>query len=210
MKSEKSLYRLLLIYAVSIVTLFIVKDDPAIFTYSLFALGVLALFLALRIGDVNIATIIVLVALSPLAELIIFGFGLVDLRSSDGDRLIQNSIIFGTHFVIDVIVLVPMTYRVEISKKLFPIAKIKYNIADSLLPWVQLIGIFVSVFALVENYLRNAKDYDIAFFFYSFSISGYIVYSFSAILITILLAMAYKDYYGFKTPTLLSRSSKRL
>ncbi|KAF7772240.1 hypothetical protein PCIT_a2273 [Pseudoalteromonas citrea] len=208
MKSEKSLYRLLLIYAVSIVTLFILKDDPAVFTYSLFALGVLAFFLALRIGDVNIVTVIILVALSPLAEFIIFGFGLVDLRSSSGDRLIQNSIIFGIHLVIDVVVLIPMTYRVEISKKLFPIEKIKYNIADSLLPWVQLIGIFVSVFALVENYLRNAKGYDIALFFYSFSISGYIVYSFSAILITILLVMSYKNHYGFKTPTLLSRPSK--
>lgn len=209
MKSEKNLYRLLLIYAVSIVIWVIVKDNPLISISVLMAVGLLVLFLSIRIDEVNIATIVVLIFLPTLFEFLIFGLGLVDLSSSHGDRLVQNSIIYGIHFAIDLAVLVPLTYRVELSKKLFPVAKVKYTFADSMLPWVQIIAIAMSFFTLIENYFRNAKGYDITFFFYSYSIVGYLKYSFAVGIITVLLGMAYKEFYGFKTPTLLSKDVKR-
>jgi hypothetical protein len=209
MKSEKNLYRLLLIYAVSIVFWAIVKDDPLVFTSVLIAFGLLVLFLSFRINEVNIATIVILTLLPTLIEFLIFGLGLVDLSSSNGDRLIQNSIIYCIHFAVDIAVLIPITYRVELSKKLFTTTKVKYTFADSILPWVQIISIAMSFFALVENYFRNAKGYDITFFFYSYSIVGYLKYSFSVGIITVLLGIAYREFYGFKTPTLLTKHAKR-
>ncbi|RJE76316.1 hypothetical protein BGP78_14765 [Pseudoalteromonas sp. MSK9-3] len=173
------------------------------------AFGLLVLFLSFRIEEVNIATIVTLTLLPTLIEFLIFGLGLVNLSSSHGDRLVQNSIIYGIHFAIDLFILVPLTYRVELSKKLFPIAKVKYTFADSMLPWVQIIAIVMTFSALIENYFRNAKGYDITFFFYSYSIVGYLKYSFAFGIITVLLGMAYKEYYGFKTPTLLSKGIKR-
>ncbi|TMP37816.1 hypothetical protein CWB98_09090 [Pseudoalteromonas rubra] len=161
-----------------------------------------------RIKDINVCFLAIIAIMPVLYENIIFTSGLISLDSTDDNRLLQNSIIFGAHLVKELLILVPLTYRVELTKKLFPKHKIRYTFADSILPWLCIITAAMSFFALIENYFRNAKGYDITFFFYAFEITGYLNYSAVCGILVVLAFLTYRDAYDFRQPSLKSPSRK--
>ncbi|KZN43752.1 hypothetical protein [Pseudoalteromonas luteoviolacea] len=193
---------LLLPYVVMVVVIFIIQDATYFFFLAYISIVSLVFLIGHRLRDVNICSISFLAMMPVLFENIIFTTGLISLVSEPGDRLIQNSLIYGIHLVKELMILVPLTYRVEISKKLFPKHKIRYTFADSVLPWLCLISAAISFFALIENYMRNGKGYDITFFYYAFDVTGYLNYSMFCGVLVVLTFLSYKEAYDFKAPSI--------
>ena len=205
MKRNFSIKDLLLPYAVIGVGLFVLYDIRYHF-FLLYLMSVSALFVVgARLKDINICTLALLVAIPFTVEVVIFSSGLVSLSSTENSRLVQNSIIFGIHFLINLTVVIPLTYRVEITKKLFPKSQVKFTFADQVLPWLAIFGVFISFAALVENYLRHAKGVNSTIFFYSFDVAGYIIYASNIGVLTVLTAIKYKEAYDYALPSLRKR-----
>ncbi|PAY01514.1 hypothetical protein CKO50_10220 [Pseudoalteromonas sp. HM-SA03] len=158
--------------------------------------------MGLRLKDVNICILCILCLTPFVLETLVFSTGLISLSSSPENRLFQNSLIFGIHLIIELIVLAPLTYRTELTKKLFPRYKIKYTFADNIFPWLAILGALFTFATIVENYLRNGKGYDVTFFFYSSDIAGYILYSAKCGIMIALTALTYKEEYDYALPSL--------
>lgn len=203
MKKNFSLGDLLIPYAILAVGLLVLYDIRFHF-YVIYGLIVSTIFiLGARLKDINICALSVLALVPFTLETAVFSSGLISLDSSDKDqRLLQNTLIFGTHFIISLLVIFPLTYRVEITKKLFPKLKTRYTFADAIMPWLAMLSIFMSFAALIENYFRNAKGVNMTFFFYSFDVSGYLIYSANCLTLLILAAITYKEEYDYALPSL--------
>lgn len=121
MKKNFSLGDLLIPYAIVAVGLLVLYDIRFHF-YIIYVLIVLTVFiLGARLKDVNICALSLLAVVPFTLETAVFSSGLISLDSSDKDqRLLQNTLIFGTHFLIALMVVFPLTYRVEITKKAIP------------------------------------------------------------------------------------------
>ncbi|WMO12392.1 hypothetical protein [Pseudoalteromonas piscicida] len=119
MKKNFSIRDLLLPYAVIGVGLFVLYD----IRYHFFLIYIMTisaiLVVGIRLKDINISTLAILVAIPFSLEVIVFSSGLISLSSTESSRLLQNSIIFGVHFLINLSVVFPLTHRVELTKKLF-------------------------------------------------------------------------------------------
>ncbi|PCK31487.1 hypothetical protein CEX98_12510 [Pseudoalteromonas piscicida] len=158
--------------------------------------------LGARLKDINICTLSILAVVPFTLETIVFSSGLISLESSKDQRLLQNTLIFGTHFIIGLLIIFPLTYRVEITKKLFPKLKSRYTFADAIMPWLAIFNVVMSFAALVENYFRNAKGANMTFFFYSFDVSGYLIYSANCLILLSLAAITYKEEYDYALPSI--------
>ncbi|WP_462160697.1 hypothetical protein [Pseudoalteromonas maricaloris] len=202
MKKNFSIRDLLLPYAVIGVGLFVLYDIRYHF-FLIYIMTISAILVAgIRLKDINISTLAILVAIPFSLEVIVFSSGLISLSSTESSRLLQNSIIFGVHFLINLSVVFPLTHRVELTKKLFPKAKVRFTFADSILPWLAILGVFMSFAGLVENYLRHAKGVNSTIFFYSFDVSGYIIYASNCGVLLVLTALTYKEEYDYALPSL--------
>ncbi|WP_125778695.1 hypothetical protein [Pseudoalteromonas rubra] len=173
----------------------IILRDATFYVFSLYSLLLAGIFvIGIKLRDFNLCGLAGL-ALFPIAyENLIFTTGLISLNSEQHNRLLQNSIIFGLHIVKEVILLVLLTYRVELSQRIFPTRRVYYTFADGLLLWLCLLTVIISFLALSENYLRNGLGYDITFFFYAFEITGYLFY---ASVCGTLSLLAFKSYQQF-------------
>ncbi|MGA4605242.1 hypothetical protein [Pseudoalteromonas maricaloris] len=202
MKKNFSLGDLLIPYAIVAVGLLVLYDIRFHF-YLIYLLIVLTVFiLGARLKDINICALSLLAIVPFTLETAVFSSGLISLESSKDQRLLQNTLIFGAHFLIDLIIVFPLTYRVELTKKLFPKFKTRYTFADAIMPWLAIFSVCMSFAALVENYFRNAKGANLTFFFYSFDVSGYLIYSANCLILLILAAVTYKEAYDYALPSL--------
>ncbi|MEJ6474363.1 hypothetical protein [Pseudoalteromonas piscicida] len=202
MKKNFSLGDLLIPYAIVAVGLLVLYDIRFHF-YLIYLLIVSTVFiLGARLKDINICTLSILAVVPFTLETIVFSSGLISLESSKDQRLLQNTLIFGTHFIIGLLIIFPLTYRVEITKKLFPKLKSRYTFADAIMPWLAIFNVVMSFAALVENYFRNAKGANMTFFFYSFDVSGYLIYSANCLILLSLAAITYKEEYDYALPSI--------
>ncbi|MCG7561937.1 MULTISPECIES: hypothetical protein [Pseudoalteromonas] len=206
MTKDLSIKDLLLPYVVMVVVIFIMQDATYVFILSCIAIISLVFLIGLRIKDINICVLAMMNLSSILIENLLFSTGLISLYSDEENRLLQNSIIFGLSMARELLILVLLTYRVEITKWLFPKHQIRATFADSIMPWLYLIGAAISFFALIENYFRNGKGYDITFFFYAFEITGYLIFSTICAMLVALTVISYKEAYELKVPTIKKRS----
>ncbi|WMN61121.1 hypothetical protein NI389_06970 [Pseudoalteromonas xiamenensis] len=148
-------------------------------------------------------TFISFIALIPvLLEMMIFDTGLISLKSSDEERLFQNTVIFGIQFLSNLAALIPMVLRVEFQTKIWPFYEPKLTIADNVFPYTLLLSSIVIFCSLIENYLRNGLGYDIKFFYSIYDIVGYFVLSTNATILTYLTINSYKDERFKKLPSL--------
>ena len=205
-KTEKNIHQLILTLTIFFTSIGISSTDPVVFSYIIITIGIVFILFSFKVKDFNIAILAMIILIIPtLSEFVIFGTGLISLDSNIENRLIQNSIIYGIHLFLNILFLAPITYRLELSKKLFPQLKIKYTFADAIFPWLQLISIFLTAAALIENYVRHTYSIDITFVFYSYSLIIFMIYSFSASTIGLLCYCTYKDSYLDKLPRLIQK-----
>ncbi|KAF7788735.1 hypothetical protein PRUB_a1785 [Pseudoalteromonas rubra] len=187
------LNRPLLMATVTLSLLLIILRDATFYVFSAYSLLLIGLFIiGVRLREVNLCGLTGLALFPIVYENLLFTTGLISLTSETQNRLFQNSLIFGLHLIKELILLVLLIYRMEISKRLFPNRHIYYTFADTLLPWLCLLTAIFSFLALFENYLRNGRGYDITLFFYAFEITGYLFYSSVCGILLVLTLLTYQ------------------
>ncbi|MFC3033161.1 hypothetical protein ACFOEE_11580 [Pseudoalteromonas fenneropenaei] len=195
-------------FALSVLVLIaVLVNAPNIFIYTYLIYNSILILIALRIKDFNIVALGILMICPYYLEQVLFNLGLVSLKSSDDDRLIQNSIIFGIQASINLLPLYPLVKRMEIQSKLWPSVKIRATPADEVFPWLQLCLISLSFFCLIENYLRNGLNYQVQFFYDIFDITGYIVFSITTAIMSFMTIDSYKNHRLSILPTLRNKQT---
>ncbi|MEC4088458.1 hypothetical protein [Pseudoalteromonas rubra] len=184
----------LLMVIVALSLILIILRDATFYVFSAYSLLLSGLFIiGVRLKDVNLCGLTGLALFPIIYENLLFSTGLISLTSETQNRLFQNSLIFGLHFIKELILLVLLIYRMEITKRLFPTRNIYYTFADTLLPWLCLLTAIFSFLALFENYLRNGRGYDITLFFYAFEVTGYLFYSSVCGILLVLTVITYQQ-----------------
>lgn len=187
------------------VVFFAIMHIPPVFlwVYLVYVSGII--ILAFRLNDKDTAFISFIAFVPFFIEMVLFGFGLISTSSSDEDRLKQNTIIFGVQFIISLIALIPMVKRVELQKLIWRNYEPKLTLADQVFPWMLLFTSLKIFGALFENYLRNGLGYKIQFFFDTYDITGYLMLSITACILTFMLLETYSNAKFKNTPSLKSR-----
>lgn len=192
-----------------VVVFFAFMHSPPIFLWVYLIYVLFIIVLSLRLNDKDTAFIGFIAFLPFFIEMVLFGFGLISTSSSDDNRLKQNTIIFGVQFVISLIALVPMVKRVELQRLIWRRYEPKMTLADQVFPWMLLFTSLKIFGALFENYLRNGLGYKVQFFYDTYDITGYLMLSITACILTYMLLEAYKDSKFNVTPSLKSKRKSR-
>lgn len=206
MTKLKAFEKLPLIVTIMVV-FFVMMKSPAVFVwlYIVYISGIA--ILAYRLNDKDTAFISFIAFVPICLEMVLFGFGFISTSSSDEDRLKQNTIIFGVQFVISLIALIPMVKRVELQRFIWRNYEPKLTLADQVFPWMLLLTSLKVFGALFENYLRNGLGYKIQIFFDTYDITGYLMLSITACILTFMLLESYSNS-KFNTPPSLKSIRK--
>ncbi|WP_440055035.1 hypothetical protein ACSLBF_02435 [Pseudoalteromonas sp. T1lg65] len=176
---------------------FILLDRAQVFLAFNLIFNFFVFLLAWRLKEKNIITITLIVTVPIVVETIVFGFGLIDLSSTADNILIHNSIIFGYHLIVEILILFMLMKRSNITRWFCGQQHVKHTFADDLLPWVFLFGVFVAAATLLENYLRIVKDYEMTFFFYSMDVVGYVSRTVVSSTLVMMVFREYQNGYRF-------------
>ncbi|QTH72497.1 hypothetical protein [Pseudoalteromonas xiamenensis] len=200
--------KILPVVVATTVVFFAMLHLPFYFLRAYLGFVALVTLYAYKLGDKDTAFIGFLAFVPFFLEVLIFNLGLISLTSSDEDRLMQNTIIFGVQFVISLIALIPMVMRVELQQKIWKDYQPQLTLADTVFPWALLFSTIKVFCALIENYLRNGLGYKVQFFFSTYDITGYLMLSISASILGYMLYESHCEHKYKILPSLKPKGSR--
>ncbi|TMP22879.1 hypothetical protein CWB99_23770 [Pseudoalteromonas rubra] len=101
--------------------------------------------------DVNVAHISGYILVLTAIDHTIFATGLINNVTPEKNKLLQGTIIYGTHFLLSLAMVIVLIFRVQITRLFSNSSKVKLTHFDGIFHWIFIYNSAVYLFALLEN-----------------------------------------------------------